>query len=125
MTDFNTTPVQRSTQGMFEPGQSNVQLIYVCYLLGFVVGITTLFGVVLAYINRGKAGGWIETHYTWIIRTFWIGMLYGLISVVLMFVLIGFLTALATFVWVVVRLVKGIQAAGRNAPIANPGTWWI
>ena len=108
-----------------DPGQTNVQLIYVCYLVGFVVGITTLVGIVLAYINRGKAGGWVETHYTWLIRTFWIGVLYGFISILLMFVLVGFITGLATAVWVIVRVVIGLQAASRGEPIKNPQSWML
>ena len=38
-------------------------------------------------MNRGKSEPWVETHYTWAIRTFWIGMLYTLIGFVLAFVL--------------------------------------
>ena len=41
-----------------EPGVTNVQIIYICYLVGFVVGVSALIGVVLAYMNRGKATGW-------------------------------------------------------------------
>ncbi len=125
MTDPNTPPAPRQTDRWLEPGPTNVQVIYASYLLGFVVGITPLIGVVLAYMNRGKAGGWVETHYTWAIRTFWIGILYGLISLVLAFVLIGFLLMLAVAVWVIVRVVMGFQAVGRGEPIRNPESWLI
>lgn len=125
MTDPNTPPAPRQTDRWLEPGPTNVQVIYASYLLGFVVGITPLIGVVLAYMNRGKAGGWVETHYTWAIRTFWIGILYGLISLVLAFVLIGFLLMLAVAVWVIVRVVVGFQAVGRGEPIRNPESWLI
>ena len=41
----------------------------------------------MAYINRGQAAGtWAESHYTYQIRTFWIGLLYSCISILLMFV---------------------------------------
>ncbi len=125
MADPNTPPAPRQTDRWLEPGATNVQVIYACYLLGFVVGITPLIGIVLAYMNRGKAGGWVESHYTWAIRTFWIGILYGLISLVLAFVLIGFLLSLAVAVWVIVRVVVGFQAAGRGEPIRNPESWLI
>ena len=123
MTDQQITPIQ--TEGWLDPGPKNVQLIYVCYIAGFVVGITTLIGIVLAYLNRGKATGWVQTHYTWAIRTFWIGLLYGLISVLLMFVVIGILTGLATAVWMIVRIVIGLQAVGKGEPIKNPQSWMI
>ena len=125
MTDPNTPPAPRQTDRWLEPGPTNVQVIYATYLLGFVVGITPLIGVVLAYMNRGKAGGWVETHYTWAIRTFWIGILYALVAAVLSVILIGFLLMLAVAVWVIVRVVIGFQAVGRGEAIRNPQSWMI
>lgn len=126
MTDFQPQPASpRQTDRWLEPGVTNVQVIYILYLASFVLGITGLIGLVLAYINRGKAGGWIESHYTYLIRTFWIALLYSFISVILMLLLIGFLLAFATAVWVIVRCVIGLQAVGRGEPIKNPTSWWI
>lgn len=119
------TPAPRQTDRWLEPGATNVQVIYILYLASFVVGITAIAGVVIAYINRGKAGGWVESHYTYLIRTFWIGLLYGLVSVILMFVLIGILLALATAVWFIARCVIGLQALGRGEPIKNPESWML
>ncbi len=91
----------------------------------FVVGVTGLIGLVFAYVNRGKAGGYVETHYTWLIRTFWIGLLYALISAVLMLLVIGFVLMFAVAVWFIVRCIIGLQALGRNEPIKNPESWLI
>lgn len=115
----------RQTDRWLEPGPTNVQVVYFLYLAGFVIGISTLVGLVIAYMNRGKAGGWVETHYTWAIRTFWIGLLYALIAVLLMIVGVGFLLAFAIVVWVIVRCIIGLQAAGRGEPIKNPESWTI
>jgi uncharacterized membrane protein len=124
MSDAN--PVEpRKTDGWLEPGATNVQVIYVLYLLGLVIGISALVGLVLAYVNRGRSAPWVETHYTWLIRTFWIALLYGIISVLLMFLVIGFLTALATVVLVIARCVIGLQAVSRNEPIKKPESWLI
>jgi uncharacterized membrane protein len=120
-----TPPAPRQTDRWLEPGPANMQVIYVLYLAGFVIGITVLIGLVMAYVNRGKAGGWIETHYTWAIRTFWIALLGGFVSLLLMLVAIGFLLALAVAVWVIVRCVIGLQAVSRGEPIRNPESWWI
>ncbi|MBN9036088.1 MAG: hypothetical protein J0H53_08465 [Rhizobiales bacterium] len=126
MTDQQPTPpAPRQTDRWLEPGPANMQVIYVLYLAGFVIGITVLIGLVMAYVNRGKAGGWIETHYTWAIRTFWIALLGGFVSLLLMLVAIGFLLALAVAVWVIVRCVIGLQAVSRGEPIKNPESWWI
>lgn len=117
-------PPSRSPEpGLFDPGPGNVQLIYILYLVGFVVAITHLVAVVMAYISRGKGEAWLDTHYTYQIRTFWIGLLYGLISALLLLVVIGAFMMALVAVWVVVRCIKGLQAASRREPIANPTTW--
>lgn len=118
-------PAPRQTDRWLDPGPLNMQVIYVLYLAGFVIGVSTLIGLVLAYINRGKAGGWIDTHYTWAIRTFWIALLGGLVSMLLMIVAVGFLLAIAVAIWVIVRIVIGLQLVSRGEPVRNPQSWWI
>ena len=111
--------------GYIQPGPGNVKLIYLLYLLSFVLGLTWLVGVVFAYVNRGKSDPWLETHYTWIIRTFWISLLYSLIAAVLALVVIGFLLFIAVAIWIIVRCVIGLQKVARNEPIDNPQSWMI
>ncbi|MCD2172843.1 DUF4870 family protein [Rhizobium sp. C4] len=111
--------------GFLEPGKGNVQLVYVLYLAGFVVGITPLVGLIFAYINRGKIAGIYDSHYTYAIRTFWIGVLYSLISVVLTFLVIGVIGFFATAIWSIVRCVIGLQKVSRGEAIENPQSWLI
>jgi uncharacterized membrane protein len=126
MSDINPGPsAPRQTDRWLEPGTTNVQVIYILYLASLVIGVSVLVGIVLAYINRGKAGGFVETHYTWLIRTFWIGLLYALISAVLMLLAIGFVLMFAVAVWFIVRCIIGLQALSRNEPIKNPESWLI
>lgn len=114
-----------STDGWFDAGPKNAQLIYILYFVSVIVGLTAIVGVIMAYMNRGKAGGYVETHYTWLIRTFWIAVLFSVISFILAFIGIGFLLMVAVFIWAIVRLIKGIQRLSRGEPIADPQTWWI
>jgi uncharacterized membrane protein len=108
------------------PGGDNVKLVYGLYLVSVLVGLTMLVGLVMAYINRSQvAGSWAESHYTYQIRTFWIGLLYSLISVVLMFVLIGFLLIFAVLIWVFARCIRGLQWAGAGQPVPKPKTWFV
>lgn len=124
MSETNQQPTPpRKPDGWLEPGATNIQVIYVLYLVGFVIGISALVGIVIAYMNRGKSEAWVETHYTWAIRTFWIGLLFGLISGILMIVGIGFILLLAVAVWAVVRIVIGLQSVSRGEPIKNPESW--
>lgn len=117
------TPID--TDSWMSPGPKNVQLIYILYFVSVLIGFTSIIGLVMAYLNRGKVGGFVETHYTWLIRTFWIALLYTLVAIVLAFVAIGFILMFAVAIWAIIRLVKGIQAIGRNEPIPDPLTWWI
>lgn len=123
MSNDSKTPL--ASEGLFDPGPKNAQFIYILYFVGFAIGLSAIVGLVIAYINRGKMGGFVETHYTWLIRTFWMSLLFSIIAVLLLITGIGFLLFLAIFIWAVIRLVKGIQALGRNEPIADPQSWWI
>jgi uncharacterized membrane protein len=126
MSDIDPGPsAPRKTDRWLEPGATNVQVIYILYLAGLVIGVSGLVGIVLAYVNRGKAGGFVETHYIWLIRTFWIGLLYALVSAVLMLLAIGFVLMFAVAVWFIVRCIVGLQALGRGEPIRNPESWLI
>ncbi|QDZ02322.1 hypothetical protein FQ775_19135 [Nitratireductor mangrovi] len=126
MSDMNSGPSEpRQTDRWLDPGKTNIQIIYILYLVSLAIGLTALIGIVIAYMNRGKAGGWVETHYTWAIRTFWIGLLYGLVSALLMVVGIGFLLMIAVAIWAIVRIVIGLQKVSRDEPIGNPESWLI
>jgi uncharacterized membrane protein len=115
----------RQTDRWLEPGTTNVQVIYILYLVSLAIGFTLIIGIIIAYINRGKSQPWLETHYTFAIRTFWIGLLFGLISAALMLLIVGFVTGLLTAIWFIARCIIGLQALGRNEPIRNPQSWMV
>ena len=99
------------------------KLVYILYFLGFVIAITTLAGLIVAYLKRGEAGPSAKTHYTFLIRTFWIGLLFSFIGVITSMIFIGFLIIAATVVWALIRLIKGFMLANEDKPIPDPGTW--
>ena len=108
-----------------QPGAGNVKLVYLLYLVSFVLGVTAIVGVVFAYVNRGQSDDWVETHYTYLIRTFWIGLLYFAVGGLLAVLIIGIFVIFAVAVWVIVRCVIGLQKIARAEPIADPQSWWI
>ncbi|TCT07266.1 putative membrane protein [Tepidamorphus gemmatus] len=103
----------------------SANLIYILYLVGIIIPVVPIVAVVLAYMYRKQATGWLESHNTYQIRTFWIGLLYGVIAMVLMLLLIGWLVYVAILIWLVVRCVKGMQALARREPIPDPQTWMV
>jgi uncharacterized membrane protein len=125
MSNQDQAPEPRQTDRWLEPGKTNLQVIYILYLASFVIGISGIVGIVLAHLNSGKSDAWLESHYTWAIRTFWLGLLGAIISMVLMMVLIGMLTMVLVALWIVIRTIVGLQKLGRNEPIADPQSWWF
>ncbi|MBM3487206.1 MAG: hypothetical protein FJX67_11345 [Alphaproteobacteria bacterium] len=98
-------------------------IIYILYLLGFIVGITPLIGLVMAYVYRGDAASWQASHYTHLIRTFWIGLLVGAVGALLAIVLIGWIILVILAIWYVVRCIKGIKLASQEQPYPKTTAW--
>jgi uncharacterized membrane protein len=106
------------------PGGTSATIVYVLYLLSLVTGgLTSIVGLVMAYVNVGNAPEPFESHYRFQIRTFWIGLLYGLVATLLALAVVGFFAFLFVAVWLVVRCVKGLQALDRRQPYPNVETW--
>lgn len=99
--------------------------IYVLYGLGYFTGISALIGVVIAHVKVEDADPMLRSHYQFLIRTFWIGLLYNAIGIPLCFVLIGIPLMLWWFVWSVIRIVKGALLLTEHKPIANPRSWLL
>jgi uncharacterized membrane protein len=97
--------------------------IYIMYFLGYVTGITTIIGVMIAYLQNRPASSELRSHFTFQVRTFWIGLIFLVAGGILLQIGIGVLVLLWWFVWSLMRNVKGILALNRNEPIANPKSW--
>ena len=94
-------------------------LTYILYFVGFAVGITGLIAIIMNYIKRDEMRGtWLESHVDWQIKTFWWSLLGYVLSFILLFVLIGYITGLIVLVWHVYRLIKGVIALNDNKAIA-------
>src|SRR5512133_944738 len=82
----------------------------------FLFGIPSIIAVVMNYVRRSDARGtWLESHFTWQLRTFWFALLWVsvvfLLSFPLFFVLVGFVTfpvgIFIVGVWVIYRVARG------------------
>ena len=120
MTDFGgNTPAPTGSPEFNRP-----TIISLLYLAGFLVGITGLIGVILAFVWKGEPHEeWEASHYQYLINTFWIGLAGSVISFVLMIVLVGFLILLAVAALVIVRSVLSLLRAQKREAMPNPGTW--
>lgn len=98
-------------------------IVYIAYLAAFAFPPLAIAGLVLAYVNRETAPDWLKSHYTFQIYTFWIGLVFSLVSMVLWAVLIGFLLTFATMAWWVVRCALGINRLMMREAYPNPVSW--
>lgn len=123
MQDF-TTEVDKYHQPT-EKQKNYLLVTYIVFAVGlFTAGVVTLAGVVMAYIKRDEYKNTLyESHVTFLIRTFWISLLYGVISFILSFIGIGIILGILTTIWYVIRIVKGFVTFMDNKPINNPETW--
>ena len=134
MTDTTTspppntpTPPPAPAPGLSHQHQMPL-IIYILYLSHFVpvIGwVASIVGLVLAYVERDTAPDWLRSHYTFQIRTFWIGLLYFVVACVLVVVLIGIPLLVAVWVWFVVRCALGLSRLLRNEPYPTPLSWTV
>lgn len=94
-------------------------VIYALHAAGFVFAPLWIVAVVMNYVKKDEvAGTWLESHFSWQIRTFWWGLLWGVIGGILTLVLIGFAVLLADGIWIIYRVVKGWLKLNDGKPIA-------
>lgn len=107
---------------------------YALYLIAFATGITAVIGLVIAYVQRQTAGPTNASHYTFLIRTFWIGLLLMIaggvifgVGAILSVILIGFpimglawLVWAGATVWYAVRCIVGLVYLSRGEAYPRP-----
>ena len=97
----------------------------------FVFGLPSIVAVIMNYARRHEArGSYLESHFSWQIRTFWLALL-GLVIILLisapliLLMGLGVLTAWVGFglvgVWVIYRVARGWLAlrAARTLPMVQ------
>lgn len=95
-------------------------VIYALYAVSFLIGISALVAIVINYVKQNDvAGTFLESHFRWQIRTFWFGLLWGIIGGITSLILIGWLVLLANAVWIIYRLVVGWINLNDNKPMYN------
>lgn len=87
-------------------------IIYGLFGLGVISfvfsGTGAVAALVVAYIKRGDAVGTVYApHFDWVIKTFWWGLLWLVISAILTTIFIGWITGVVAVVWLIYRIVKG------------------
>jgi uncharacterized membrane protein len=107
---------------------------YALYLLAFATGITVVIGLVIAYTQRSSATPGMKSHFTYLIRTFWGGLMMmivggvifgvgALLSIILIgFPIMGLAWLILTFatIWYAVRCIVGLVYLSRGEAHPRP-----
>lgn len=132
MTD--TQPTERPMHDVTprEDDRGKVGAVWVLYIAALLsAGLTLIVGAVLAYLFRGDAPPWLRSHYDAQVRVFWWGLFWGAIAAVLIgvggplsvvlvgipFLLLGLLIAGLSWLWVLVRSIKGLLRLKDGQPM--------
>lgn len=81
-------------------------------ILTFLFSIPSILAVILNYVRRNDARGtFLDSHFSWQIRTFWFTMLWAAIGGVLFITILLIPLAIAIWVvvalWLIYRIVRG------------------
>ena len=101
-------------------------IVYACYIAGWVTGgVSSIVGLILAYVSKSAAPEWLQSHYVFQIRTFWLSLLFGVIGCLTLIIGIGALILLAVGIWVTVRSVVGLSWLLKGEAYPTPRNWML
>jgi uncharacterized membrane protein len=91
----------------------------------FLTGWPSLIAVILNYVKRSDVRGtFLESHFSWQIRTFWFALLWAAIALLLALTVIGLPVAwgvaFAAGLWVLYRIIRGWLALVSERPMPLP-----
>lgn len=134
MADYPAPAPTTSTTESRQPPATGALVAYILFGIAALVGfaghgflsLVGIVGVILAYVSRGDSRGtWVESHLTWLIRTFWWSLLWNVLGglVVLGTLFLGYPIAwviwVATAIWVIYRVVRGFLLFNDRRPIPS------
>ena len=89
--------------------KTNALIAYILMTIGLFTAIPLLVGAVWAMLKKGEAKGSIyHSHLSNVTRVFWWSLLWCIVGAILFAVFIGYVIWLATWFWVLYRMVSGL-----------------
>jgi uncharacterized membrane protein len=78
----------------------------------FLTGWPSIIAVILNYVKRSEVRAtWLDSHFSWQIRTFWYALLWLALGAALFVTVVGipaaFVLWFATGIWVLYRIIRG------------------
>lgn len=98
--------------------QDLVTLVYALQVASFFIPFTGIAGVIINYSKKDDVKDtWLESHFQWQIRTFWISFIWSIIGFVLVVFIIGIFILLGVMIWYIIRIINGWTALSEGKPI--------
>jgi len=114
MSNIHTDPTVLAGQ---EPSDTPIHILYLLHgLAPFTAWILAVIAVFVGAVKRDDyRGSWLDTHISWLARTFWWGLLWIVIASLLTFLMIvtvilivvAWMPFTALFIWYLYRVVRG------------------
>jgi uncharacterized membrane protein len=93
-------------------------IIYALYAASYLIGITAIVAIIINYVKKEDvAGTFLESHFRWQIRTFWFGLLWGVLGALTFLLVVGWFVVVADGIWIIYRIVKGWLRLNDNKPM--------
>jgi uncharacterized membrane protein len=78
----------------------------------FLTGWPSIIAVIINYVKRGEVRGtYLESHFSWQLRTFWYALLWlvvaGLLAITVVGLIIAFPLVIGVGIWVLYRIGRG------------------
>jgi uncharacterized membrane protein len=88
----------------------------------FLTGWPSIVAVIINYVKRGDVRGtYLDSHFSWQLRTFWYALLWVAIALLLIFTVIGipfaWVLVLVLGLWVLYRIIRGWIALVDGRPM--------
>lgn len=113
--------VSAGPEAIPESEKTMVLVAYVMYVLGPFLGITAIVGVIMNHIKMGDSKSlFAKSHHRWMMRTFWFGLLGGIIGGLLSLFGIGLFVILVVGIWYLYRIIRGLLAFFDKKPMPMP-----
>jgi uncharacterized membrane protein len=94
-------------------------------ITSFLFGWPSIIAVIINYVKRDEVRGtYLESHFSWQLRTFWYAVLWLLVIGILFMTIIGIVFAIplafGVGIWVVYRIARGWIALSERRPMPLP-----
>lgn len=91
----------------------------------FLFGWPSIIAVIINYVKRGQArGSWLESHFSWQIRTFWFALLWAVLAGLLALTVIGLPITLGMLfglgLWAIYRVARGWLRLNQHLAMPPP-----